>query len=95
MATLMIMASSFAQADVYVNGYYKSNGTYVQPHYRSSPNSTTYDNWSTRGNTNPYTGQRGYKSSGYLAPAPSRPSLLAPSTVRGNTIHCDLYGNCR
>ena len=46
-----------------VNGYYKSNGTYVQPHYRSSPNSTTSDNWSTLGNTNPRTGKSGTRKS--------------------------------
>ena len=56
-AILILITSSFA--DTYVRGYYKSNGTYVQPHYRSSPNSTTSDNWSTYGNTNPYTGERG------------------------------------
>jgi hypothetical protein len=44
---------------VHVKGYYKSNGTYVQPHYRSSPNSTTLDNYSTKGNVNPYTGKEG------------------------------------
>lgn len=54
------IASTFSQ--VYVSGYYKSNGTYVQPHYRSSPNSTVLDNYSTKGNINPYTGQIGTKS---------------------------------
>jgi hypothetical protein len=54
---------SFAQTNsnhVYVSGHYKSNGTYVQPYYRTAPNSTNRDNFSTRGNTNPYTGQAGY-----------------------------------
>lgn len=46
-------------ADEYVNGYYHSNGTYVQPYYRSSPNGNPYDNYSTRGNVNPYTGVSG------------------------------------
>ena len=59
-AGFMFMASNASFADVFVNGYYKSNGTYVQPHYRSDPNSTRLDNWSTRGNINPYTGKRGY-----------------------------------
>ena len=27
-----------------VSGYYKSNGTYVQPYYRTNPNSTISDN---------------------------------------------------
>lgn len=46
-------------ANVSVDGYYRKDGTYVQPHYRSDPNSNTYDNWSTKGNTNPYTGKEG------------------------------------
>jgi hypothetical protein len=58
---------SFSQ-DVHVKGHYRSNGTYVKPHYRSAPNGNAFDNYSTKGNTNPYTGQRGtvdpYKSSG-------------------------------
>lgn len=45
---------------VYVNGYYRSNGTYVQGHYKTAPNSTNRDNFSTQGNTNPYTGQSGW-----------------------------------
>lgn len=49
--------SSFA--DVGVDGYYRKDGTYVQPHHRSDPNSTSNDNWSTKGNTNPYTGKEG------------------------------------
>ena len=46
-------------AQTRVSGYFKSNGTYVQPHVRSSRNSTNHDNWSTRGNMNPYTGSTG------------------------------------
>ena len=42
---------------VHVNGYYRSNGTYVQPHYRSAPDGNPYNNWSYPGNTNPYTGK--------------------------------------
>lgn len=45
--------------DVYVNGYYRRDGTYVQPHYRTALNRTRNDNYSTRGNVNPYTGERG------------------------------------
>ena len=54
-----LLLSVNAMADQYVRGYTKSNGTYVQPHYRSSPNSTKLDNYSTQGNTNPYIGERG------------------------------------
>lgn len=48
---------------VRVRGYYKpSTGTYVAPAYRTSPNRTKLDNYSTRGNYNPYTGKTGTKS---------------------------------
>jgi|TARA_B110000240_G_C13049589_1_gene262739 hypothetical protein len=59
LAIAFIGFSFSAFADVSVKGYYKNDGTYVQPHYRSSPNNTTRDNFSTYGNTNPYTGQQG------------------------------------
>jgi hypothetical protein len=35
----------YSSSDVQVNGYYRSNGTYVQPHYRSSPNAYKWDNY--------------------------------------------------
>ena len=44
-----------------VRGYTRKNGTYVQGHQRSNPNSTTTDNWSHKGNVNPYTGKAGTK----------------------------------
>lgn len=44
-------------AQVRVSGHYRSNGTYVQPHYRSSPDNTPTNNYSYPGNTNPYTGK--------------------------------------
>jgi len=47
---------------VYVHGYTKKNGTYVAPHHRSAPNHTKSDNWSTKGNINPYTGKVGTKN---------------------------------
>ena len=56
---LILGFSGVAFADVQVNGYYRQNGTYVQPYTRTSPNTTRVDNYSTQGNTNPYTGQAG------------------------------------
>ncbi len=44
---------------VYVNGYTRSNGTHVQGYYRTAPNSTINDNYSTSPNVNPYTGTQG------------------------------------
>lgn len=58
--TLLCSALAYTADDVYVKGYTKSNGTYVAPHYRSAPDSTINNNWSTEGNVNPYTGKEGY-----------------------------------
>lgn len=44
-------------SQVKVKGYYRKDGTYVQPHYRSNPDGNPYNNWSYPGNTNPYTGK--------------------------------------
>jgi hypothetical protein len=61
-AVMFISLNAFAQSTIYVNGYTKSNGTYVEPHYRTSPNKTVIDNYSTKGNYNPYTGNIGTKA---------------------------------
>jgi len=42
-----------------VGGYYRSDGGYVDSYQRTMPNRTDYDNYSTRGNYNPNTGQTG------------------------------------
>jgi len=75
-----------------VNGYYRKNGTYVQPYVRSNSNNTVTDNYSFKGNTNPYTGKTGtnlYKNSSsspyynpsYNANSGSRLSN-SPQTIR-------------
>jgi hypothetical protein len=46
----------------YVNPYVTRNGNSVQGHYRTNPNTSTYDNYGTRGNYNPYTGRVGRRS---------------------------------
>jgi hypothetical protein len=66
-ALLLVSVAMFAPMaeakTVSVKGYYKpSTGTYVAPSYRSSPNKSTYDNYSTKGNYNPYTGKTGTKN---------------------------------
>ena len=48
-----------AMADVWVNGYTRSDGTYVQGYWRSSPDNSYNNNWGVKGNTNPYTGEQG------------------------------------
>ncbi len=56
--------SSFAQS-TYVKGYTKKDGTYVAPHHRSAPDGNKNNNWSTQGNTNPYTGKSGTQAPTY------------------------------
>ncbi len=52
----------FGNADAaYTRGYVRSNGTYVSGYYRTNPDSTRINNYSTRGNVNPFTGKAGTK----------------------------------
>jgi len=58
---VLFMSVSLAEAKtVSVKGYYKpSTMKYVAPSYRTSPNKTKLDNYSTKGNYNPFTGKKG------------------------------------
>jgi hypothetical protein len=50
-----------ASGSVHVRGSVTRRGVYRQPHRRTAPNHTQHDNWSTKGNRNPYTGKAGSK----------------------------------
>ena len=67
-----------------VSGYSRSNGTYVQPHVRTMPNNTNWDNFSTKGNSNPFTGSTGYRARDY--------SSGAYNYGAGHTIHTGSRG---
>lgn len=55
---LLVALSTLATfAQVHVRGYTRSNGTYVAPYTRSSPDKSPYNNYSYPGNKNPYTGK--------------------------------------
>ena len=56
---VMLVFISEAFANFYVRGYTRRDGTYVQPHYRSSPDNSYNNNWSVSPNVNPRTGQQG------------------------------------
>ena len=58
-AVIFSLPSQSYANDIWVKPYFRSNGTMVQPHLRTSPNRSTFDNYSTRGNSNPYTGKIG------------------------------------
>lgn len=59
-AVLALITATSAIADKHVNGYVRQDGTYVQPYSRTDSNNTKFDNYSTQGNVNPYTGKEGH-----------------------------------
>ncbi len=90
LALLLCCFVSLAQAknprhsgNVSVRGYTNKYGTYVAPHVRTRPDGNFGNNWSTKGNINPYTGEWGTK----ITPAKSAyspgtgPSLNSALTV--------------
>lgn len=77
-ALLTALSAPVWAADTYVQGYYRSNGTYVEPHYRSAPDGNPYNNWSTQGNVNPYTGQMGTHNPDALTTSPYGSSYSNP-----------------
>ena len=53
---LFVLLLSTLTGGVDTKGYYHSDGTYVQPHYRSTPDGNPYNNYSYPDNIDPYTG---------------------------------------
>jgi hypothetical protein len=84
---VLFATPAYAAKDVYVDGYYNNRGTYVQPHHRTSPDSNPYNNYSTLGNSNPWTGQRGTES-----PYGSRSSLYDGTTGSSSYGFGSIYG---
>lgn len=88
LASVLVWGVSPAFAQVRVEGYYRKDGTYVAPHYRSSPNSSKSDNYSTKGNYNPYTGKKGTQDPYrvpkqlpmFVLPAPIAPQYARPTS---------------
>src|SRR5690554_1506208 len=79
LSLLFFTFKSFAQSVQYQRGYVKTNGTYVQPHYKTKSNNTNTDNFSTQSNTNIYTGKKGTRAKDY--------SSEAYNYGRGKTIY--------
>ena len=49
----------------YVRGHTRNDGTYVSGHRRTDADDSFWNNWSSRGNVNPYTGRQGTKLPSY------------------------------
>jgi len=93
-AFLFAAANSFAQTSTYVSGYTNRNGTYVQGYYRTTPNTTRNDNYSTVGNTNPYTGTAGTKPADSYSTTPTYTTTTPVYTgPRGGQYYINSNGN--
>jgi hypothetical protein len=90
----LLLCFSIAFADSYVNGYYKKDDTYVNGYNHSSPDSTSWNNYSTQGNSNPYTGSEGTRARDYSSEAQSygsgRPIYTGP---QGGKYYINENGN--
>ncbi len=73
-----------------VKRYYRKDGTYIRPHYRSNPDGNPHNNWSFPGNVNPFTGKVApgnpgtYLKNYYKKPAP--PSCRVPKPKTSLTL---------
>ena len=88
-ATLIIFLSTFslmtqsALAYVQVKGYYRSNGTYVKPHVRSSPNGLKYDNYGYKPSQGLYNDSYGTRGSYWDTPT----YITDPDYYTGKSIY--------
>ena len=64
-----IPSSTVNYNSTFVDSYTRNDGTFVQSHYKSMPNDTNWDNYSTKGNTNPFTGSTGHRAKDYSSEA--------------------------
>ncbi len=88
---------------VYVRGYYRKDGTYVRPHYRTAPDGNPYNNYSFPGNYNPNTGKittgdpqkyldRYYNKTGNSAPPTNVGKPLTPIPKPNPPVRQDTFG---
>ena len=88
---LCLVASAAMAQDVLHQGYVTRNGTYVAPHYQTRPDGNPFNNYSTQGNVNPYTGQAGTVNPYAITPAapsynfspPTMPPVVRPVSPYG------------
>jgi len=47
---------------IYIDSYTRKDGTFIKGYYRSLPDKNKLNNWSTKGNINPFSGKKGYEN---------------------------------
>lgn len=96
---LAMLAAGSAAAQVHVRGYTRSDGTYVAPHTRSSPNGTTADNYGS--DRAPAAPTYRAPQSAYTAPTTSAPACSGygcygqPSPANGQPRTTTVNGYTR
>lgn len=73
----------------YVKGHYR-NGTYVDGYYRTNPNQTKNDNYSTYPNVNPHTGKQGTISPEYYSAPPNNYSNSNAVSTKSQTGYSSI-----
>lgn len=56
---IFFISNSFIFGQIWVDSYYKDSGINVNGHYKTEKNDIIWDNYSTKGNINPYTLKEG------------------------------------
>jgi hypothetical protein len=81
-----VLTTTAAARAEWVNGYYRSSGSYVAPYYRTPANGIPYDNLSYRG----YPSQQ----PGYVSPRTYDPGIVRtlPANIRSSYVR-PLYRN--
>ena len=80
---------TWASAQTYVKPHTRKDGTYVEGHVRSAPNNTNLDNYGTKGNYNPYTGQAGTQQPNYDPPPQQRYNQPTCRTLANGQYVCN------
>lgn len=88
MIAALMLTAGVCSAQTHVDGYTKKDGTYVAPHVRTAPDATKDNNYSTKGNTNPYTGKEGT-----VTPQPTNPYATPPAPAPAPQT--DVWGNTK
>lgn len=68
-AAALVLSTAAIGASTQVDGYVRKDGTYVAPHFRTTPDNSRLNNYSADGNFNPYTGKEGSVNP-YAPPSP-------------------------
>jgi hypothetical protein len=88
----LLLGGNGVGAEEWVKGYTRKDGTVVPGYYKTAPNKTKNDNYSTKGNVNPHTGKPGTKPrDGEVSPVARpkqelkvvKPKVELPPRIRG------------